>query len=270
MSVFMGDFLGFQLGEEHSYNVNITRVSTNDRYVDNLLPNFTDQTAQVPGGDGMYYFNTQYTSKNISIDFAFDDLRDEDLRKLRQMFSFKGIQPLIFDEFPYKKYMVKCQAPPNLRYLCFDHLEFRIYKGEGNVNFIAYYPFAFGVVSPKLAYNSNGSIVNNSGDMPANINIIYKLSDIQGGINLSLEDENNNEIGELLFKPVSSLNDNDVYINIDTRTQLVEGLDSKYQKTHTLYNKFITSGDFFHPPVGRSRIKSNMNFVRAQYTPLYY
>jgi len=42
LSVFQGDFLGFQFGEDHSYKLNITRVSTNDRYQDTLLPNFTD------------------------------------------------------------------------------------------------------------------------------------------------------------------------------------------------------------------------------------
>ena len=80
--------------------------------MDSLLPQFTDAVVQVPGGDGTYYWDTYYTQKPITIDFAFDDLRDEDLRKLRQMFSFKSIKPLIFDEFPYKKYMVKCAQPP--------------------------------------------------------------------------------------------------------------------------------------------------------------
>ena len=91
MSVFQGDFLGFQLGEDHSYGLNITRISTNDRYQDNLLPQFTDAAVQVPGGDGTYYWDTYYTQKPIQVDFAFDDLRDEDIRKLRQMFSYKGI-----------------------------------------------------------------------------------------------------------------------------------------------------------------------------------
>ena len=91
MSVFQGDFLGFALGNEHSYNLNITRISTNDRYTDSLTPTFTDATVQVPGGDGTYYWDTYYTSKTFNIDFAFDDLRDEDLRRLRQLFSFKGI-----------------------------------------------------------------------------------------------------------------------------------------------------------------------------------
>lgn len=272
MSVYMGDFLGFQLGDEHSYGVNITRVSTNDRYLDNLLPNFTDQTAQVPGGDGTYYWGTQYTSKNFTIEFAFDDLRDEDLRKLRQMFSFRTVKPLIFDEFPYKKYMVKCQAAPSLRYLCFDHMEFRIYKGEGSVNLIAYYPFAFSVVSPSLAYNAAGSIINNSGDMPANIEITYRLADIVGqSFDITLSDDSGTQLGLLSLGKIQILNpDKDIYMRIDTRTQLIEGLDSNFQKTGVLYNKFTTGGDFLFPPPGRSRLQSGAEFLKAQYTPLYY
>ena len=65
MSVFRGDFLGFQLGDEHSYNLNITRVSSNDRYNDALIPNFNDKTTQVSGSDETYYFNTHFISKSF-------------------------------------------------------------------------------------------------------------------------------------------------------------------------------------------------------------
>jgi len=61
MSVFSGDFLGFTLGDIHSSQLNITRVSSGDRYTDILLPSFKDITAEVPGGDGMYYWNTFYS-----------------------------------------------------------------------------------------------------------------------------------------------------------------------------------------------------------------
>lgn len=270
MSVFQGDFLGFQLGNEHSYGLNITRVSTNDRYQDILLPNFADATVQVPGGDGTYYWDTYYTQKPFQIDFAFDDLRDEDLRKLRQLFSFKGIQPLIFDEFPYKKYMVKCSQPPNLRYLCFDWLQFRIYKGEGTVNLVAYYPYAFSVVSPYIPYKQAGAAINNTGDLPANLKILFNISKIQGDIILSLKDESGvKEIGHLELANIMAI-DNDKYILIDTQTQLIEGLNVKKQKTKNLYNRFITKGDFFWPPVGRSVLVSNQEFENATFTPLYY
>ena len=270
MSVFQGDFLGFQLGNEHSYGINITRVSTNDRYQDNLLPQFTDAIVQVPGGDGTYYWDTYYTQKPIQVDFAFDDLRDEDLRRLRQMFSTKSVKPLIFDEFPYKKYMVKCAQPPVLKYLCFDHLEFRIYKGEGTVQFVAYYPFAFSVVSPSLAYTAAGAIVNNNGDMPANLEILYDLTAVSGDISLGLRaKEDGPLVGQLNLIGVSG-KAGDKYMMINTQTQLIEGLDASKNKTGNLYNKYIDSGDFFWPPVGRSILTSNKPFVSAQYTPIFY
>ena len=193
------------------------------------------------------------------------------------MFSFKGIQPLIFDEFPYKKYMVKCTQSPWLKYLCFDHMEFRIYKGEGQVQLTAYYPFAFSVVSPSLEYDAAGSVINNQGDLPANLQILYDLSEVSGDIILNLKQEvGGSNIGRLELKDVEAI-DNDKYMMINTQTQLIEGLDENQNKTGHLYNKFIKHGDFFYPPMGRSILYSystgddtSCPFVSAQYTPLFY
>ena len=38
--------------------------------------------------------------------------------------------------------MVKTTGLPQLKYICFDEGGERIYKGEGTLNFIAYFPFA--------------------------------------------------------------------------------------------------------------------------------
>lgn len=270
MSVFQGDFLGFQLGEDHSYGLNITRVSTNDRYQDLLLPQFNDAVVQVPGGDGTYYWDTYYTQKPFTIDFAFDNLRDEDLRRLRQMFSTKAVKPLIFDEFPYKKYMVKSAQPPQLKYICFDSYEFRIYKGEGTVSLVAYYPFAFSVVSPELTYSVNGAPINNTGDLSAYMNIIYNLNNVNGDITLELrERQDGPDIGQLNLVGVVA-EPGDTYMVINTQTQLIEGYDAAMNKTGTLYNRYIDTGDFFWPPVGRSYLLSSLPFESANYTPMYY
>lgn len=270
MSVFQGDFLGFQLGNDHSYGLNITRVSTNDRYQDLLLPTFTDSIVQVPGGDGTYYWDTSYTQKPFTIDFAFDNLRDEDLRKLRQMFSFKSIKPLIFDEFSYKQYMVKCAAPPQLKYICFDEYEFRIYKGEGTVQLVAYYPFAFSVISPYLEYLNDGAAINNVGDLPAFMKIVYNLNNINSDIQIELrEKQNGPDIGQLNLVGIIP-EAGDTYMVINTQTQLIEGYDAAMNKTGTLYNRYIDSGDFFWPPVGRSYLLSSQPYESANYTPMYY
>lgn len=186
------------------------------------------------------------------------------------MFSFKSVKPLIFDEFPYKKYMVKCAQPPQLKYLCFDHYEFRIYKGEGTVQLVAYYPFAFSVVSPSIGWNKSGAVINNNGDMPANLQITYDLEQVNGNINIELRlDSTGADIAQLNLTGVSAAA-GDKYMMIDTQTQLIEGLDAARNKTGNLYNKYIDSGDFFWPPVGRSYLLSSQKFENAQYTPLYY
>lgn len=189
------------------------------------------------------------------------------MRALRQMFAFKGVQSLIFDEFPYKKYMVKVAQPPQLKYIPFDHLEFRIYKGEGSVQLVAYYPYALGVVSPHLD-NTTGGIINNNGDMSANLEIIYSISNSNfNGCTLNLKDINENIIGALTL---GNFNTADSYILINNYTHLIEGLDTNKEKSGKLYNEYIIDGDFFSPPTGRSILQSNIQFVSASYTPRFY
>ena len=49
---------------------------------------------------------------------------------------------LTFDESPYKEYTVKASDTINLQYICFGEIGAeRIYKGEGTMQLIAYYPF---------------------------------------------------------------------------------------------------------------------------------
>lgn len=137
-----GDFLGFTIGNTHSSELGIVRVSDGSRYKEDYIPNFNDVTATVPGKDGAYYFGSNYTQRTFTIKFAFDNLTDSQLRKLRQILGKKEPQDLIFDETPYKVYTVKTNGQPNLSYVGFDDEEDRVYRGEGEVNFIAYYPFA--------------------------------------------------------------------------------------------------------------------------------
>lgn len=269
MSVFSGDFLGFTLGDIHSSQLNITRVSSGDRYDDNLLPNFKDITAETPGGDGFYYWDTFYQQKPFTLNFAYDDLRDEDLRALRQVFGFKGVKRLIFDELPYKYYMVKCVSPPVFKYICFDHMEMRLYKGEGSANLVAYYPYALATFSPTIENNVLG-LINNVGDLPAELHIIYDISSAASLNKIELFNLKNNSLGELNFSGITQQGKDDSYILINSKTHLIEGLNEHFEKTGNLYNKFITIGDFFNAPLGRTQFQSNVQFTKLQYTPLYY
>ena len=113
-----GDFIGFSFNGYRSEELGIVRVSDGSRYDEDLLPTSQDKTVQVPGGDGFYYFGSDYTQRPFSINIAFDELTEAQFRKLQQVFGTKELGKLIFDERPYKYYMVK-SGNPQLKYICF-------------------------------------------------------------------------------------------------------------------------------------------------------
>ena len=136
-----GDFIGFSFNGYRSEDLGIVRVSDGSRYTEDLVPTTQDKTVQVPGGDGFYYFGSDYTQKPFTIPIAFDGLTEKQFRELQQVFGTKELGKLVFDERPYKYYMVK-SSKPQLKYICFGKDGERIYKGEGTLSFTAYYPFA--------------------------------------------------------------------------------------------------------------------------------
>lgn len=170
MSAIKGDFMGFTFNGVHSSELGLIRVSDNSRYAENLFPTIQDKTVQVPGADGTYYFGSFYTQRPINISVAFDDLSEDQFQRIKRIYGDKKVHDLIFDEAPYKVYKVKTTGTPNLKYVCFSKNmdEFdrdyqsnkqiktkedlygvgarspfgRIYKGEGQLNFICYTPFA--------------------------------------------------------------------------------------------------------------------------------
>ncbi len=144
MGEIYGDFCGFTFNGFHSSDFNIVRVSGGSRYNSDTLPNFQDKTTSVPGMDGLLYFKTDYQQKTFSISIAFDSMTEMNYRNFRQVFNGKTTGDLIFDELPYKVYSAKLQNSPQLKTICFDKNDGsgRVYKGEGTINFVCYYPFA--------------------------------------------------------------------------------------------------------------------------------
>ena len=142
----MKDFLGFRFGNIHTDSLHLTVVSSGSRYDKNLLPNPTDYKADVPGGNGQFYFGQLYKEREFTINTAFDNIDEPTLRRISQVFSTDKPQDLVFDENPYKTYRAKLKSKPDMKYICFkDHKTGeRIYKGEATFNFICYHPLAYG------------------------------------------------------------------------------------------------------------------------------
>ena len=310
------DFIGFSFNGKKSKDLGIVRVSDGSRYNEDLFGAFQDTTVQVPGGDGLYYFRTNFTQRTFNISIAFDDLSEEKFIALRQAFAPQTIGPLIFDERPYKAYSVKVQAPPQFKYICFNESYFetetqtttvddeevsvevevekfrRVYKGEGTIVFVSYYPYASSVakylsdsrisdysnisqwsascrmlesagdgitaydsyVLDSAATPSYGAIkVYNAGDVEADCSIYFALpntlDDAFASRTITLRKKNESVIKTIKINSFNKKSNNDFYIRINSKSNLIEGCNSSKIPTGTLYNETISSGDFFKIPV---------------------
>lgn len=266
-----GDFIGFSFDGHRSESLGIVRVSDGSRYNEDLVPTAQDKTVQVPGGDGFYYFGSDYTQKPFNINIAFDELTEKQFRELQQVFGTKELGKLIFDERPYKYYVVK-SGKPQLKYICFGKVgEARTYKGEGTLTFTAYYPFAksvykflneytndnksewadaSGMKAEKGTYDTvsdSGSIsVYNAGDLEADF--ILKFGGAPSStINIELSQQAVGDKKAFLNLKKFELKGIDTGFQINTKTNLIEGFNTE-GLTGTLYNENITQGDFFKIP----------------------
>ena len=269
-----GDFIGFSFNEHRSESLGIVRVSDGSRYNEDLVPTTQDKTVQVPGGDGFYYFGSDYTQKPFTIPIAFDELTEKQFRELQQVFGTKELGKLVFDERPYKYYMVK-SSKPQLKYICFGKEGDRIYKGEGTLNFTAYYPYAKSVhkfldeysdknkdewkeasgMRPSKqtteftydTFDENDTVrVYNAGDLEADFILKFNGAP-SNAVNIELSQQDVSDKKAFLNLKKFGLKNADTGFQINTKTNLIEGFNAE-GLTGTLYNENITQGDFFKIP----------------------
>lgn len=286
---WIGSYLGFEYNGRHSSEFGIVRTSTSNRYDDGLLPNKSVKTTAVPGGDGAYYFGSNYTQRQFSINFAFDALTDLQLRELRQWLGQGEIHDLIFDEFPYKVYSAAVTGNATAKHLCFDEGSGVVYRGEGTIQFTCYFPFARSRFKFLNQYNStnisywndlnnanewaNGSKLlstqgtidtptitgagdirfstRNMGDVDVDWCLYIDADIASRGILLRQGIQNFYPEKQLLINPIAGLLGNEgIIVNSKNRVLQKYTLSSGiYVPENVLYNHFIAAGDFFQIPL---------------------
>ena len=139
------DFTGFRFGNIHSSELGLTVVSSSKRYDKNLMPSPSDYTQDAAGSDGSLYYGSTFKDQEFIVNVAFDNIDEPTWRKISQIFATDKPQDLVFDELPFKTYKAKIKNKPDFKQLCFTDKETgqRVYKGEGKLTFVCYYPYAF-------------------------------------------------------------------------------------------------------------------------------
>lgn len=195
-------WVDFRYGSNYASTFGLLRVSGGNRYNENLIPTLNDKTAEIPGGDGMYYFNSYYKQKQFNINFAYDHLTETQLRAVRNWLNGKEIQELEFDERPGRIYFAKVTGAPSFKYIPFDQYEHSsnntdaaisttsndsvlIYKGEGSVTFTCYDPYAYSdEITASISSNTSVTV---EGDLPTNFTINF-LNSITANTTITLRD----------------------------------------------------------------------------------
>lgn len=288
MNGMTGDFIGFSYNGIHSSKLGILRMSNGSRFEENLLPTSSDKTAMNSSGDGTLYLGSQFTQKQIPVSFAFDGLTENQLTFMRELFGDKKVHPLVFDEKPYKTYYAKVTGTTMIKHIPFTEKGERIYKGEGNITFTCYQPYAvcekkflkeyenigidtseWAIASGLLATQEDYDIVNgtnsikvyNPGVKPADLQIYCKApQDLRFpafGIKIG---QNKFYFDGAEAKKIGNKQDDMIVFN--SKTKLIEGY-CEGKKTGTLYNEFWSAGDFLNIPITVTRTSAGIEKKEA-------
>jgi phage-related protein len=81
--------------------------------------------------------------------------------------SGKDVGDLWFEEEPYKVYSAKVTGQPSIKVIPFDGTSEREYRGEGSIQFTAYWPYAHtpDFVETKTNMNTSGYNPTNNGKL---------------------------------------------------------------------------------------------------------
>ena len=261
-----GDFISFTYNGVHSTELGIVRTSSSNRYNDQLVPTSQDKTVVVPGGNGTYFFGSNYTQRAITLNIAYDEVTEATLRRMRKVFSADTIHPLIFDDAPYKVYYAKVSGQPQLNYIPFQNYDSdflggtpRIYKGEGTINFVCYDPFAHCLNDYKYL---NQYTVNNPSwykyDNKNEWNLSANLLSIKGNY-----DTYNVSSGFKLYNPGDEEADFDFIIPISSASSLT-GIKIK-DDNNDLENHTLMLKNAITPKTGDTHIcfNSKMNLIQG-------
>lgn len=228
---FKGDFLGFTFNGIHSSDLGIVRTA-NGLSEYKMLPTLKDNATDRPNNDGQYYFGSNYSKRDIPVNFAFDHMTESQFQALRRMANDKQLHRLQFDEFGDKFYVAKITGSATMKHLAFVEGGDRIYKGEGTLTFSCLYPY---LQEEIVIENKQNFEVNNNGDTIIFPKII--LTSLQGIIKIS----GKNKSGEFEIPPIQTAYES--FIMIDSSTKTIQGMRADGSLTRNGYNRYYT-GDF--------------------------
>lgn len=139
-------YLTFVFDGIDSTQVGVVSVSDGSTYDTPVLPTFTDNSLEVDGYDGRYYFNTRITQKDFTYNCFIDNLSAFQFDQLKSWIRPKKIGKLIRPEEPYRYYWVKVSSVDNLGNIPLTHPD------TGGVSYTGNFSVTFTTIGQSCGY----------------------------------------------------------------------------------------------------------------------
>lgn len=139
-------YLTFVFDGIDSTQIGVVSVSDGSTYDTPILPTFTDNSLEVDGYDGRYYFNTRITQKDFAYNCFIDNLSAFQFDQLKSWIRPKKIGKLIRPEEPYRYYWVKVSSVENLGNIPLTHPD------TGGVSYTGNFSVTFTTIGQSCGY----------------------------------------------------------------------------------------------------------------------
>lgn len=139
-------YLTFVFDGIDSTQIGVVSVSDGSTYDTPVLPTFTDNSLEVDGYDGRYYFNTRITQKDFTYNCFIDNLSAFQFDQLKSWIRPKKIGKLIRPEEPYRYYWVKVSSVDNLGNIPLTHPD------TGGVSYTGNFSVTFTTIGQSCGY----------------------------------------------------------------------------------------------------------------------
>lgn len=139
-------YLTFVFDGIDSTSIGVASVSDGSTYDTPILPSFSDNSLEVDGYDGRYYFNTRLTQKDFTYNCFIDNLSAFEFDQLKSWIRPKKIGKLIRPEEPYRYYWVKVGSVDNLGNIPLTHPD------TGGVSYTGNFSVTFTTIGQACGY----------------------------------------------------------------------------------------------------------------------
>lgn len=144
-------------------------MADGNRYYEQFSPDFENIVTSVAGQTGSYDFGVDIKERLITLECFCNGITEFERRWVEGWLAPGKVGKLVYDESPFKYYMVKLASPTNFSFIPYSYGisgEGILYKGTFTLELVALYPYAlsrFNTLDELIYDNPSGALYYNSG-----------------------------------------------------------------------------------------------------------